>query len=70
MGKREFRELFNMTCRHTFDWTFGTTRIFFTNLIPFGAELQMTVTQILVEVLAQLHFEYSPENNVYSFFWS
>ena len=70
MGKREFCELFNITCRQTFYWNFGTTWNFSTNLVPIAAEFQKAVTQTLVEVLAPLHFEYWPENKVYSFFWS
>ena len=40
------------------------TFIFFTNLVPFAAELQKAVTKTLVWVLALLNFEYWPENNV------
>ncbi len=52
----------------TFYWKFGTTLNFFTNLVPFGEELQKVVTQTVVGVgvgLGSLYFEYSPENIVY-----
>ncbi len=63
-------ELFNMTCHQTFYWNSGTTWNFFTNLVQIAAELQKAVTKTLVGVLTPLHFEYSPKNKVYSFFWS